>query len=397
MLIATVAHIGRAAVAALVLVGSRALAPSPGAAQQDAVAPIQLRPATATIPEVFSRVSAVRELPDGRVLVVDEQETRLVIADPRSGTVTPVGRRGNGPGEFRQLGRLWLLRADSSLVKEPYAPRWLLLRGATITATLGPGEPVVARAGQFPLMGADTLGNVYAVQFGRDGSGRLSPTDSLVLVRVNRRTLRTDTIARLRPADAWSRSVGTSSGPPVAAAAGGGGAARRFVIGIQAPDQAIAFPDGWVAVARVDPHRVDWCPPAGRCVPGREIPAPRVNLSERERRYYLEVAARTHGSPPTTDVAATTGWPPFLPAFVVPPGSIDGSALHAMPDGRLMIARQPTSGSPFVRHDIVSRAGRVEGWLRLPVGEQVVGFGVASIYILITDAEGGQRVRRHPW
>lgn len=54
----------------------------------------------ATFDEPFSSVRSLREEPDGRVLVLDDIENRIVRVDLRAGTATVIGRQGNGPGEY---------------------------------------------------------------------------------------------------------------------------------------------------------------------------------------------------------------------------------------------------------------------------------------------------------
>jgi len=120
-------------------------------------------------------------------------------------------------------------------------------------------------------------------------------------------------------------------------------------------------------------------------------------MSAREKRAYLEVASRTHSWPPTTDVSETSGWPDAVPAFVTPTGRIDGSAVLPMSDGRLLIERLPTADAMWMRYDLVTRTGELAGQVRLPLGERIVGQGVRSLYVTVTDSIGVQRLQRHPW
>lgn len=360
---------------------------------------VRLAPANATHPAEFSRVAGVRELADGRVLVTDEKDGVLVLIDFGAGTSRAVGRKGNGPGEYRQVGRVWSLAGDTTLLKEPYSPRWILLRGAEVIATLGPGDPTVRAVGMLPIMGTDTLGGIGVAQFGRDAEGRPSLADSLLLVRVGRAALRADTIARLGTPDQWSRGAGVAPAPTAVAAAGAGAApaARRYVLGLQVPDQFAVFADGWIAIARTDPYRVDWCAPGRPCTVGRSLDATRLQMTARERRAYLEAMQATHGWPPTTDVSAVSDWPSVVPPFAMPAQSIDGTSVRAMPDGRLIIERLPTADAKLHRYDIVSRRGELVGRLELPLTERIVAFGQRTAYTVTVDADGVERLRRHPW
>lgn len=66
----------------LVLLLSALLAPRAVAAQRSARA---LQPANARLDEAFTRILSVRELSDGRVLVTDDRDNRLVVADMKAG------------------------------------------------------------------------------------------------------------------------------------------------------------------------------------------------------------------------------------------------------------------------------------------------------------------------
>jgi len=166
---------------------------------------------------------------------------------------------------------------------------------------------------------------------------------------------------------------------------------------LNAPDQVAVFPDGWIAIARANPYRVDWCPLGQRCSVGPVLLASLPRMTDREKQAYLQVAAKTHGWPPTSDVSETSRWPRVVPPFVERPSRVDTGALFPMPDGSLLIERLPSADAMWMRYDIVPRSGIVAGQVRLPLGEQIVGFGRASVYVVATDADGLQRLRRHPW
>lgn len=376
------------------LLATRALA-----GQGTSAAPkVPLSPPNATHSAEFSVIAGLRELSDGRVLVTDEKDGVLVAIDFRAGTSLAIGRTGNGPGEYRQVGRLWPLGGDSTLLKEPFAPRWLLLRGVEVIATLGPGDPDARAVGMMPIVGSDTRGGIGVVQFGRDANGRPRLDDSLLLVRVRRPSLRVDTIAQLGSPTLWERRAGVTPSPPaVAAAEGGAPAARRYALGLQVQDQVAVFADGWIAIARTDPYRVDWCAPGRACEIGRPLETARPPMSARERQAYLQAMQQMRGWPPTTDVSAVSGWPNVVPPFAMPSRRIDGSAVLAMPDGRVMVERLPTAESRMRRYDIVSRRGELAGSVSLPFAERIVGFGTRTVYTAIADADGVERLRRHAW
>src|SRR5687767_832776 len=69
-----------------------------------------------TVSEPFTLVSGVRELPDGRLLLTDCLEQRLVVAGFRTQSVTDIGRTGSGPGEYRLPSGLLPFRGDSTIL-----------------------------------------------------------------------------------------------------------------------------------------------------------------------------------------------------------------------------------------------------------------------------------------
>jgi hypothetical protein len=150
-------------------------------------------------------------------------------------------------------------------------------------------------------------------------------------------------------------------------------------------------PDGWTAVVRLSPYRVDWRNPQGGWVKGQPLRVPTVEMSGREKLFYLERNPAPRGDPPRTP-ESITDWPSVVP----PVGNLRG-AVFAAPDGRALIARHPSADFPGNRYDVVNRRGELEGQLSLPATERVIDFGSKSVYIIVTDADGIQRVRRHAW
>lgn len=367
-------------------------------AQQPSRAPVlRLSGAGVVLAEEFTELSGLRELRDGRVLVTDIRDGRLVVADFKTGSVQQIGRKGNGPGEYRQVARIWALGGDSTLVKEPFAPRWMMLVGDKVVATVGSSDPALTAVAMGPLQGTDAVGRVYATTFGKNARGVPAIEEPLVLLRVDRRSARVDTMARVQHEELWKRGAGLAT-PPMAERAAGGApnAPKRYSIALMAPDQVAVFTDGWVAIARPDPYRVDWCRPDGRCTEGKPMGYEKPAMTTQEKQAYLDAAKITHSWPPTTKVDETSNWPSYVPPFASPSG-IDGSAVLAMPDGRAMVARLPSASVRMRRYDIVSRAGVVEAQLQLPLQERVVGFGTKTIYVSVIDADGVQRLRRHVW
>lgn len=343
---------------------------------------ITLRPATATSEREFTEITGVRELADGRVLVADPRERTLVVLDLTRQTARPIGRAGRGPGEYSHLAKIWALTGDTTLVPDAGSRRWLMLAGSEIVATVPPDAPAVRLAGS-AFIGIDTLGHVLtARRLGQRVQHGPLTVDSLTVLRVSRGAARMDTVTRIRgnPYAPPTGAPGTVRNPLIA---------QAFAAPLKGSEQAILFPDGWIAVARMDPYRVEWRMPSGEWRRGAPLPFPPLRVTAAEKRLYVERTARA-ARLPVQDPDRVPHWPEHLDPFV-------GDALFASPDGRLVIARTPTATAPVQRYDLVDRQGRLSAVLQLPAGERIVGFGQQSVFVVATDQDGIQRLRRHPW
>jgi len=58
------------------------------------------------------------------------------------------------------------------------------------------------------------------------------------------------------------------------------------------------FPDGWIAIARLDPYLVEWRTPDGRTVRGTPLPSARVKVDDAEKRAYMAAIAVANSKAP---------------------------------------------------------------------------------------------------
>jgi hypothetical protein len=330
----------------------------------------------------FTEVRSVRELRDGRMIVADPRDRGLVVVDVQRGQLVVIGRGGQGPGEYSSLGLVCALGGDSSLVVDPSARRWLLLAEARIVRTIPSDDPAV-QAARGRLVGVDTLGGVVTVIEPPVPPGtNVSDTgDSAVVIRVERLSGNTDTIAFLRQPITRTRSALASA------------TQTKNILVYRHPlavgEELIHFPDGWSAVIRLEPYRVDWRAPNGRWTRGKALPLKPVKLVDRERRAFMErLAARTGQSVSSPDVLLD--WPETLPPFV------SGASIPSR-DGRLFVRREVTANDPRVLYDVINRSGELEGTLELPLHSRLVGFGKGSAILAVQDNSNLERLQFHPW
>jgi hypothetical protein len=351
---------------------------------------LPLRPANARLEHEFTFITSVRELADGRVLVVDEKDNQVFVADFDAQRVRPVGRTGRGPGEFRQVGRLWPLGGDSTLMADPFARRQLVFDGDRIVATRVPN---LGRVESGQLLGVDRLGRATYEIHSFTRAGKLTGLrDSMYVLRMTPGG-KTDTIARV-PSE-YAHLDPTK--PPTSLSLGAGPRTPRvYTANLVARDQVITFTDGWTAVARTTPYRVDWCAPNARCTASAPIAETPARMTDADKRAYVQRMVHSANWRADLTVSEVKGWTEFIPPFVPMVSQIDASPLRAMPDGRLLIERVPTAAAGAC-HDIVDRRGARAGQICLPANQRIVGVGRASMYVTETDADNLQWLRRHPW
>lgn len=338
---------------------------------------LRLSTATGALTAEFSSVTSVRELADGRLLVVDNREQRLVVGDFRSGEVSQIGRAGPGPDEYRNPRLLFALAADTTILPAP-GSRWIVLAGTVPVATWGPD-----RTQKFL-----TRGDVFGVALNGDVYGRVAGgaschetesdrPDTVYVVRRSRVAERTDTVGRLTVAPTTRRtanlngSLTTRCMPPV----------------LPLNDDVVAFPDGWLAIVRQSPYRVDWHDARGTNHVGKPLPGVLPPVTERDRKAIVDSFPSRPGRMPDFDFDR---FPARAPAF-------QGGALVPASDGRVMIRRTLLASDTESRYDIVDRSSTLVATLRMQRNQRVAGFGRASVFVVTVDSDGLQRITRHPW
>ena len=89
--------------------------------------PVTLTKPDRNLAEPFSQITSVRELRNGRVVVVDAEEKLVQIADFTTGTVTRIGRNGSGPGQYAMPVGVVPMPGERTFVYDPMNQRFLEL------------------------------------------------------------------------------------------------------------------------------------------------------------------------------------------------------------------------------------------------------------------------------
>lgn len=328
----------------------------------------------------FTRISVVRELSDARVIVADAGANRILVADFATKATRDAATPGGGPGEIEEVMEIAPLPGDSTLMPDLAALRFTVFDGArpgTVTR-LANGHRVadfLARVGS--VRGGDDLGRVlFEVPPPLDGGER----DSTILVRLDWRTGGADTIGRARPVRTLTRQVRRDSTGMVTHY-------QATVPAWPSSERATICGDGWTAIARLDPYRVDWRSPAGEWRLGAAIAYERTVADRREREFYIEEQFARRSSrraPAVNDISWPDEVPPVRPA----------SRMWCLATGEALVHRMETASTPIASYDMVDRAGARVGRLVLGAREAIVGIGRQYVYVVSEDADGLQQLHR---
>jgi hypothetical protein len=368
-----------------------ALGTSPVVAQQ-----VKLVKPAAALRHQFSSITGFRELPDGRVLVSDGIDQVLLRADLASQRVDTIGRGGQGPGEYKSPDLLVPLPAGATLLTD--------LGNARLTVFDGGGKyresiPIaqggIGGAGGLRLLmvrASDGQGRLYYQPAGTDPRA-----DSGAVLRWDRASGKTDTIARVKLAKLVVKSSGGSNSRTV----------RQRPPPYPVQEGWAVAPDGRVALVRVGEYRVDWILPNGSRVTGRLLPASPVAISAAEKKEYLEEQAtnglavsvqNVNGQVSMSMSRGRAGddrdeqdidsqeWPATKPPTT--------GAYFVAPDGSLWIERSVAAHEPRV-YDVVGADAQLVRQVVLPAGRRAVGVGAKAVYARFQDENGVSFLERY--
>lgn len=356
--------------------------------------------------EPFTQIAGVRELKDGRLVVVDPRDKTVQVVDLKAGTATKLGREGSGPGEYGMPMGLLPLPNDTSAVVDMLNSRILLINpNATVGGflDLNPPSAQSGRGGGMVMMGgnqpssSDAKGRFYmrGSPFQMTDNGPVS-SDSAPIIRWNRSSGKRDSLAWLKmPQGATQVSGGRGNmnirvggGPPFAGA-----------------DAFAVAPDGRVAVVHHEPYSVDFVSETGQRTRGQPIRYDKIRVTEGHKAEWRERAKSSTRISMTVDNngrrAATMGpagnvpdpetWGgDFMPPFL----SQTTNVAMFSNDGFLWVQRTGPAGQPPT-FDVIDRAGNVVQKVILPKRARLLGFGNGAVYIARLDEDDLQYLQKH--
>ncbi|HEX9693160.1 MAG TPA: hypothetical protein VGA22_13790, partial [Gemmatimonadales bacterium] len=344
----------------------------------------------------FTNVTGIRELHDGRVIVVDAGVSMVYLIDASGTSVEQLGRAGDGPGEYRGPAKIFALPGDSSAILDGLRGRLMLLgpkaEFVRFLYSGGCAQCSVSSVGIVLIPPAVTDGRGYfyalAQPIVRTPAGELVPADSAAIERWRGGSATRDTVAFLDAVTNPALRViaGTLFAPHPGRAAP--------IAAFRTSQQWAVSPDGRVAIVYPEPYHVDYVDSPGHVSIGPDIPYDRVEVSDDLKRQWLAerpTSAEAIVSGPTgvarvrRPVAppANVSWPRYLPPFVYHVLTHPEPVRFA-PDGRLWIERAVGAHDvPLV--DVVDERGQLVRRIRLPAGRRLAGFGRTSVYLVRKD------------
>jgi len=357
---------------------------------------------TAEFEEPFSRVSGVRELADGRVIVSDSRDKIVQLIDLRSGSAQKISREGAGPGEYALPSSLWPMPNNQTLLVDLQNRRFLMIGpdgrpGETISPpqlappTTGPQGRPIQVGGLFNPRGVDRQGRLYFQDLGLRAGGE-SP-DTVPILRWTPGATRVDTAG-------WVK--GPRTNVSTTPASGGGGGGVRFTVGsavVWSPlDAWGAADDGRVARVQPEPYRTVWYS-AGRGTPGTSVPYTPLRVTEADKEEYR---ATLRANPPTMIVmggGSGGGAAPVAPnlpepTFAETKPPFTGNAVQVTPEGEVWVLRTRRAGDKVPVYDVFDGAGRLARKVSLSPGSRVVGFGRGTVYVVRTDEDDLEYLQR---
>jgi hypothetical protein len=345
--------------------------------------------------EPFSEVGSIRELRDGRVVVVDARELTVKLVDFRTGLASTIGRSGEGPGEYRWPSRLFALPGDSSLLHDGAGGRLMIIGadgkpgGFFDPNRAGESDSLLARARRFYVRSADARGNLYGeLQPIRVGAGGvLELADHSAIERLEVATRKRDTVAL------WPLRKDAN-----ARLARGMVVTRPRMQAFPAWEQWVVAPDGRIAFVFPDPYRVNYVRANRLVTENQPIPYEKIRVDDAVKKQYREERERpTMVMRYSRDGGSSIGltrrpfsepaeWPEFLPPYL--------SQVVFSSDGLLWIPRATAAGKPPL-YDIIDGQGKLFERVELPPRTKLVGFGTKSVYVVRLDADDLQYLQRH--
>lgn len=207
----------------------------------------------------FTRISGMAVLPDGRLLVTDSGERRIVRLDAATGRATDVGGHGQGPREFLLPFAPMALPDGSTWIYDAGNRRFLELDAEGMPSGVHPWPTSADYAGRSPPVAVDARGHLYWEAY--PSSEGKAPIYAWILRWAPGPGSDLQRRARIRVRDEEGRLI-----------------LREFL----ARDGWSTTSSGAIGIVRGTGPRVEWIAPNGTTVRGPELELERFPIDDRE-------------------------------------------------------------------------------------------------------------------
>ena len=311
--------------------------------------------------EGFTSVFDVAEMDDGRVLLTDNRDRLLFIVDFSAPSVTPLGRAGEGPKEYRSAFSILSQPDGRFFVYDTSLRRFLVVAADGSIQGTEPFNPPPLPGFSAPR-GPDPEGYLYL-------SHRVVSTDGLAPDAI---------LYRWHPEREDFQQIGTFANYAP-------GQQGRGFVPMPREDAWTVQPDGRVGKLVAEDYHWAWMD--GRV--SAPVDFPRIRVGEKEREAWLdELYSRSSGSASSFRGGGSSSAPrrPVDPSRFpryVPP--FTGDFIPAAPWGDVWVKVEPLSDPSLTVFDVFDDEGHHLRRVSLEGDARVVGFGSSVVYIARKD------------
>lgn len=385
--------------------------------------------------ESFRNIAAVRELSDGRLIVVERgpmnammrnmiaglaarmgrgrggrggagsdsltapqptRVARVLVLDAKLATATPVGTQGAGSGELAQPEGLVAGLKDTTLLIDLGRSDIPVIdpAGRIVASRAVPAAPIALLApGGIAVDGSGRLLYQPLVQQQRNASAgvEIVTPDTAPIMAFDFKTGGTIPVAQVHVEERSSTMESDSTRP-------GSMRMRMKTFPFPTIDDWVVMRDGTLAIIRGADLHIDWIAPNGKRQSSPPIPYAKVAVTDSDKvkfRSRMDAINGLTDSMPMMprNLSTTQSAPDSFPAFK-PPFSARGA--KAAPDGTIWLPASfisPASADGFY---VVGRDGRIREHIHLMKGQRLVGFGNGVVYVAVNQGPQDNRVARVP-
>jgi hypothetical protein len=389
--------------------------------------------------QVLGTVAAVRQLPDGGLLVNDVQNRQLLLLDRSLAGVTVVADSTSGGASSYGIraGGIIAYLGDSTLFVDPVGlsmfvidPTGKIARVASVprsqdAGTLGSnlqGSPSLDAKGRIVYRGG--LGRILPAGGGRGPVGFPDFPDSAALVRVDLANRKLDTAAFFKIPKIKMSITQTERGTSM----------TSEINPLPMVDDWAVLSDGSIAILRGQDYHIDFVNPDGSLTVSPKVPFDWQRLSDEDKVAIIDSARTRMEKVRASTVAGGPGGGRGDGMVVMNFSTGDGAktssasgggaqanlpplafvSINEMPDYRPAFsqgaARADVDGNLWVRtstvragsvgggpiYDVINRKGEVVDRLQVPAGRQIVGFGKGGVvYMQARDDKAAWIERTH--